>query len=246
MFFRDKLSNILRSSQGGGGGTAGAGAATSAPAPAATSAPAPAGASAPAPTSNGSNASSNAQGETEPNKIHTYKPSADESRNYNKMNGELDAEIDKQRKRKKNALIFFGIGIVCTVMLGVGLFTPYGINGFTAMESLQGAKGGALGLQSAELAFAFSAVGFAIPIAMTAISLIAGLVSNNKINKFKKERAVNYQLLSGVSSLEKNISKDRGLQHEAAVLMVENRGQSWQNRVTAARKTATNIERVRD
>ncbi len=234
MFFRDKLSNILRSVPSSGG---------AAPPPppsvagASSAAPAAAGGVVVAPAADASNSASLGDDVHNNQKTFTYTPNKDELRSYRLANRELETEIDKQRKRKKNALIFLGIGIFCTVLLGVGLFTPYGPQGFTAMESLQGAKGGALGLQTAQLAFGFSAVGFLIPIAMTVISLMLGLASNNKINKFKKEKAINNELLLGLSSSNQEIKRDRKLQSATAVLRVEDSEvQNWRKRVDEARK----------
>jgi hypothetical protein len=219
VFFRDKLSNILRG----------------APSPLAP------GAVGPAASADASNSASVGDDVNNIDKIFKYTPSSDESKLYRSANRELETEIDKQRKRKKNSLIFLGIGIFCTVLLGVGLFTPYGPNEFTAMESLQGAKGGALGLETAKLAFGFSTVGFLIPIAMTFISLIVGLASNNKINKFKKEKAFYNELLLGLSSSNREIKNDRELQNATAVLRVEDgKVLSWQDRVKKARITNTN------
>ena len=248
MFFRDKLSNILRSaaSSGGaapaGGGPGGTG---GAPSPyvagASSAAPAAAGGVVVAQAAAASNSVSLGDGAHNNETIFTYTPNEGELRSYRSANRELETEIDKQRKRKKNALIFLGIGIFCTVLLGAGLFMPYGPQGFTAMESLQGAKGGALGLETAQLAFGFSAVGFAIPIAMTVISLIVGLASNNKINKFKKEKAFYNELMLGLSSSNPEISRNRELQNATAVLSVEDgKVLSWQDRVKKARITNTN------
>jgi len=231
MFFRDKLSNILRSAALSGGTTPPPSAAG-----ASSAAPAATGGVGVAPDAATLNSASLGDDVHNNQKTYTYTPNQDQLMSYRLANRELETEIDKQRKRKKNALIFLGIGIFCTVLLGVGLFTPYGPQGFTAMESLQGAKGGALGLQTAQLAFGFSAVGFLIPIAMTVISLMVGLVSNNKINKFKKEKAINNELLLGLSSSNSKIRNDRELQNATAVLRVEDKKvQNWQDRVKKAR-----------
>jgi len=175
---------------------------------------------------------------------YEYKPTPGDLNSYRLRIRELETEIDKQRKRKKNALIFLGIGIFCTVLLGVGLFTPYGPNTtemYTAMESLRDAKGGALGLETAQLAFGFSAVGFLIPIAMTVISLIVGLASNNKINKSKKEKALYNELVLGLSSNNPEIKKNRELQNATAILGVEDKkAQNWQDRVISARELINN------
>jgi hypothetical protein len=212
MFFRDKLSNILRTSPGADPGKE-------------TVVPAITGGALIGALSGGGTCE--------------YKPTPEDSNLYRSRIRELETEIDKQRKRKKNSLIFLGIGIFCTVLLGVGLFTHYGPNTttmYTAMESLRDAKGGALGLETAQLAFGFSTVGFLIPIAMTVISLIVGLASNNKINKSKKEKALYNELMLGLSSSNPKIQMDRELQNATAVLRVEDKKvQNWQDKVKKAR-----------
>jgi hypothetical protein len=154
---------------------------------------------------------------------HYYTPTKAELHNYRNEIREITENINKQKEKKKKAIKFCVIGAVCSVMLGIGLLMPYGPQGLTALQSLQGAIGGASGLQTAQLAFGFSAAGFAIPIVMTVLSLIFAYNSNRKINELKKERQLNNVLASGVSSQSPDIKHSKTEQIEAALAVVKAR-----------------------
>lgn len=155
--------------------------------------------------------------------FYTHIPTKTELANYRTEIREISENINKQKEKKKKAIKFFVIGAVCSVMLGIGLLMPYGPENLTALKSLQGGIGGASGLQTAQLAFGFSAAGFAIPIAMTVISLMVALFSNSKINKLEKEGQLIKELSSGVSSQNPNIKNDKVAQIQTALTAVKAR-----------------------
>lgn len=155
--------------------------------------------------------------------FYTHTPNKTELANYRTEIREISENIKKQKEKKKKAIKFFVIGAVCSAMLGIGLLMPYGPENFTVLQSLQDAKGGALGLQTAQLAFGFSAAGFAIPIAMTVISLMVALFSNSKINKLEKDGQLIKELSSGVSSQDPNIKHDKVEQIKSALTAVKAR-----------------------
>ena len=155
--------------------------------------------------------------------FYTRNPNKTELANYRTEISEIREKIKKQKGKKKKAIKFFVIGAVCSVMLGIGLLMPYGPENLTALQSLQGGIGGASGLQTAQLAFGFSAAGFAIPIAMTVISLMVALFSNSKINKLEKDGQLIKELSSGVSSQDPNIKHDKVEQIKSALTAVKAR-----------------------
>ncbi len=155
--------------------------------------------------------------------FYNYAPIKTEIANYRTEIREIREKINKQKEKKKKAIKFFVIGAVCSAMLGVGLLMPYGPKNLTVLQSLQGGIGVASGLQTAQLAFGFSAAGFAIPIAMTVISLMVALFSNSKINKLEKEGQLIKELSSGVSSQDPSIKHDKVAQIQAALTAVKAR-----------------------
>jgi hypothetical protein len=171
--------------------------------------------------------------------FYTRNPNKTELANYRTEISEIREKIKKQKGKKKKAIKFFVIGAVCSVMLGIGLLMPYGPENLTALQSLQGGIGGASGLQTAQLAFGFSAAGFAIPIAMTVISLMVALFSNSKINKLEKEVQLIKELSSGVSSQDQNIKRDKVVQIQTALTAVKARSDGLQGKPIRGRNGVT-------
>jgi len=142
-------------------------------------------------------------------------PQSDQRKIINEIS-EITNDIEKEENKKNKSLKFLVFGVICSALLAVGLFTSYGPQGFSAMESLRDAKGGAFGLETAQLAFGFSGLGFAIPILMTCVAIFVGLSSSNKINKMKYQKAILNEMKSGVRSNDPKIQHDPQVQIDQA------------------------------
>lgn len=123
----------------------------------------------------------------------SYKHYDDELKAAEKKLEKIDNNFSKQPsffQSNKNTLLLIGFMALATLLLAVGLFTPFGPQNFTAFDSLAGQKGGAIAFENAKLASGFVTAGFALPIVIGTIGCLSLLSSyfshKSKIKKNKK------------------------------------------------------------
>lgn len=137
-----------------------------------------------------------------------YKLYDDELKTAQKKLDKIDHTISQQPsffQSNKNTLLLIGFMALATVLLSVGLFTPYGPQDFTAFSSLAGQKGGAIAFENAKLASGFVTAGFALPIVIGTIgclSLLSSYFSHK--SKIKKNNEIRSKAESHLEEINKN------------------------------------------
>ena len=138
----------------------------------------------------------------------SYKHYNDELKAAQKKLDKIDHTISQQPsffQSNKNTLLLIGFMALATLLLAVGLFTPYGPQDFTAFSSLAGQKGGAIAFENAKLASGFVTAGFALPIVIGTIgclSLLSSYFSHK--SKIKKNNEIRSKAENHLEEINKN------------------------------------------